>query len=125
MTATIYPPVLLLLLSVSSCSTQRVISFQHDIDPILSEKCLRCHKPPDGIGFIRTGLDMESYDTLMKGTIFGTVIVPGDSKRSVINKLTEGRAGEQMKMPHGDANKLTMDEIKLLNLWVNQGALNN
>ena len=71
----------------------------------------------------RTGY--ESYDTLMKGTIFGTVIVPGDSKRSVINKLTEGRAGEQMKMPHGDANKLTMDEIKLLNLWVNQGALNN
>lgn len=121
----IYPPALLFILSASSCSTQQVISFQNDIDPILSEKCLRCHKPPDGIGYIRTGLDMETYDTLMKGTIFGTVIVPGDSKRSVINKLTEGRAGELMKMPHGDANKLTMDEIKLLQLWVNQGALNN
>ncbi len=68
---------------------------------------------------------MESYDTLMKGTIFGTVIIPGDSRRSVINKLTEGRAGELMRMPHGDVRKLTAEEIESFKLWVNQGALNN
>ena len=68
---------------------------------------------------------MKSYDSLLKGTIFGTVIIPGDSKRSVINKLTEGRAGELMRMPHGDAKKLTTEEVELLNLWVTQGALNN
>ena len=68
---------------------------------------------------------LESYDSLMKGTIFGTVIIPGDSKRSVLNKLTEGRAGDSMRMPHGDAKKLTAEEIELLNLWVSQGALNN
>jgi uncharacterized membrane protein len=112
-------------LLISGCATQRVVSFQNDIDPILNEKCLQCHKPPDGSGYVRTGLDMETYDTLMKGTMFGTVIIPGDSKRSVINKLTEGRAGESMRMPHGDAIKLTKEEVELLNLWVNQGALNN
>lgn len=58
-------------------------------------------------------------------SLFGTVIIPGDSKRSVINKLTEGRAGEVMRMPHGDAKKLTIEEVELLNLWVTQGALNN
>ena len=57
---------------------------------------------------------MQSYDTLMKGTVFGTVIIPGDSKRSVINKLIEGRAGEVMRMPHGDVKKLTAEEIELL-----------
>lgn len=73
----------------------------------------------------RTGLDMETYDTLIKGTIFGTVVIPGDSKRSVINKLIEGRAGESMRMSHCDAKKLTAEEIELLKLWVNQGAVNN
>ena len=121
----IYPLVLLSLCYISGCATQRVVSFQNDIDPILSEKCLKCHKPPNGTGYVLTGLSMESYDTLMKGTIFGTVIIPGDSKRSVINKLTEGRAGEFMRMPHGDAEKLTAEEVESLSLWVNQGALNN
>ena len=125
MTLRIYPCAMLSLFLISGCATQRVVSFQNDIDPILNEKCLQCHKPPDGVGYIRTGLDMETYDALMKGTIFGTVIIPGDSKRSVINKLTEGRAGELMRMPHGDAAKLTKEEVELLNLWVNQGALNN
>ena len=68
---------------------------------------------------------MESYDSLMNGTMFGAVIIPGDSKRSVINKLVEGRAGEMMRMPHGDADKLSAEEIKFFKLWVDQGALNN
>ncbi len=125
MTLRIYPCAMLSLYLISGCATQRVVSFQDDIDPILNEKCLQCHTPPDGAGYVQTGLDMETYDALMKGTIFGTVIIPGDSKRSVINKLTEGRAGELMRMPHGDAAKLTKEEVELLNLWVNQGALNN
>ena len=125
MSSRIYSCVMLSSFLISACTTQRVVSFQDDIDPILNEKCLQCHIPPDGVGYVRTGLDMETYDTLMKGTMFGTVIIPGDSKRSVINKLTEGRAGESMRMPHGDAMKLTKEEVELLNLWVKQGALNN
>jgi uncharacterized membrane protein len=121
----IYPLVIFSLYFISGCATQRVVSFQNDIDPMLKDKCLQCHKPPNGDGYIQTGLSMESYETLMKGTIFGTVIISGDSKRSVINKLTEGRAGESMRMPHGDAKKLTAEEIELLRLWVNQGAVNN
>ena len=125
MTLRTYPCAIFFLLLISGCATQRPVSFQYDIDPILNDKCLQCHKPPNGVGYVRTGMDMQSYDTLMKGTIFGTVIIPGDSKRSVLNKLTEGRAGELMRMPHGDAKKLTAEEIELLKSWVNQGALNN
>lgn len=120
-----YPCAMFSLFLMSGCATQRVVSFQNDINPILNVKCLQCHKQPDGVGYVQTGLDMETYDTLMKGTMFGTVIIPGDSKRSVFNKLIEGRAGELMRMPHGDAGKLTVEDVELLNLWVNQGALNN
>lgn len=117
-----------LVLSVfvlSGCATERMISFQSDIDPILHKKCQQCHLPPNGSGYAQTGLSMESYDSLMNGTLFGTVIIAGDSQRSVINKLVEGRAGETMRMPHGDADKLTAEEVEFFKLWVNQGAINN
>ena len=121
----IYPWAVLSIIVLSGCATERVISFHSDIDPILNKKCQQCHVPPDGAGYVQTGLNMESYDTLMKGTVFGTVIIAGDSKRSVINKLVEGRAGEMMRMPHGDAKKLTAEEVEFFKLWVEQGALNN
>ena len=121
----IYSWSVLSIFLISGCVTERVISFQSDIDPILHKKCQQCHIPPDGSGYVQTGLSMESYDTLINGTLFGTVIIPGDSKRSVINKLVEGRAGEMIRMPHGEADKLTAEEVEFFKLWVNQGALNN
>ena len=113
------------LFILSACVTDQVVGFQSDINPILQKKCQQCHLPPDGAGYVQTGLNMESYDTLMHGTVFGEIIIPGDSKRSVLNKLIEGRAGEMMRMPHDDADKLTAREVEILKLWVNQGALNN
>ena len=113
------------LVILSGCATNQMIGFKNDINPILRNKCQKCHLPPDGEGYIETGLNMESHDTLMNGNLYGKVIIPGDSKRSVLNKLVEGRAGEMMRMPHGDAKKLTAEEVEFFKLWVNQGALNN
>ena len=59
----------------------------------------------------------------MKGSYFGQVIIPGDSKRSILNKLVEkGRAGKSMLMPHDSNSSLTDEEIEALRLWVEQGA---
>ena len=113
------------LVILSGCATNQKIGFKNDINPILRNKCQKCHLPPDGEGYIETGLNMESYDTLMNGNVYGKVVIPGDSKRSVLNKLVEGRAGDMMRMPHGDAKNLTAEEIEFFKLWVNQGALNN
>ena len=117
-------PVLSLFV-LCGCANQPVVGYQRDIEPILHKRCQQCHTPPDGKGYVRTGLNMETYDTLMNGTMFGTVIIPGDSKRSVLNKLVEGRAGELMRMPHGDERKLTRKEVDYIKLWVDQGALDN
>ena len=125
MTRKIYLCFAVLLATISGCTTQKTISFKNDINPILKSKCHKCHLPPDGEGYLETGLTMESYDTLMSGNIYGHVIIPGDSKRSVLNKLVEGRAGEVMRMPHGKAKKLTPEEVEYFRLWVDQGALNN
>jgi len=112
-------------LTLSACAFEPTISYQSDIYPILKDNCLQCHVSPNGIGFLKTGLNMASYESLMHGTIYGPVIVPGDSRRSVLNKLVEGRAGNYMRMPHDKKDPLTKEDIEVLRLWVNQDAINN
>lgn len=124
-TRTRLPAIALLFIMLCGCATERKVEYQNDINPIIEKKCYKCHLPPDGEGYLETGLNLESFDTLMDGNIYGKVIIPGDSRRSVLNKLVEGRAGEKMRMPHGNAEALTDREIEYFKLWVDQGALNN
>ena len=61
----------------------------------------------------------------MQGTAYGQVIVAGDSRRSMLNMLVEGRAGNYQRMPHNEDDALTPEQIETLRRWVNQGALDN
>jgi hypothetical protein len=85
--------------------------------------CLECHQ--DGAdGFKQSGLSVETYEDLMKGTGFGPILVPGDAFNSNLNILVEGRADPSIQMPHGD-RKLYAGELETLKVWVDQGAENN
>jgi len=68
---------------------------------------------------------MESYRSLMQGTLYGPVIVPGNSRKSILNMLVEGRADASLRMPHQRDTPLTAEEIGILRLWVDQGARDN
>lgn len=109
----------------SGCIRQeRQVSFQGDVQPILNDKCIECHIPPQGKGYLETGLSMASYEDLMQGTVYGPVIVAGDSRHSILNMLVEGRVDPSLCMPHG-RQALGSEEIEILRLWVEHGALNN
>ena len=112
------------ILLISGCATQQV-SYQDDVAPILESRCIKCHVSPDGVGYRATGLELGSYESLMQGTAYGQVIVAGDSRRSMLNMLVEGRAGKQQRMPHYEDDALEPDQIETLRQWVNQGALDN
>lgn len=114
-----------LLVSLAGCTSQPRMSFQRDVYPVLETNCLFCHTPPEGEGYLKTGLNMQSYETLMQGTRYGPVIQPGDSSHSILNMLVEGRADASMRMPHGRNEPLTPHEIEVLRMWVEQGARNN
>jgi len=105
--------------------TKPLISFRDDVYPILADNCLECHATPQGKGYKKVGLNMQTYETLVKGSAYGQVIVPGDSEHSVFNMLVEGRADASMRMPHERTEALTDRETEVLRLWVDQGALNN
>ena len=48
-----------------------------------------------------------------------------DSQHSIFNMLVEGRAGELSRMLEKNHMPMTDQEIEVLDLWVEQGALNN
>ena len=112
-------------LSLAGCTIEPRINYQRDVHPIFEEKCTGCHTPPYGEGYRQTGLDMGSYETLVQGSIYGPVIVPGNSRNSALNILVEGRAGDLSRALEIKHKPMTDREIEVLRLWVEQGALNN
>jgi len=112
------------LLAATGCQREQVVSYQKDVVPILDKHCKYCHTPGQA-GYIVSGFELGSYETLMKGTQFGPVVLPGDALTSVLVMLIEGRVDPSLKMPHGDATPLTKDEILTIRRWVEQGAKNN
>ncbi len=103
------------------------VSFKRDVQPILIDYCVSCHHPsPSSKGYAKSGLDLTSYESLMKGTKFGKVVIPGDSEASTFTKLLTG-TNRGLKMPMGLNAGGTLDRQYILTLrkWVKQGAKNN
>lgn len=115
---------LTLAIILPACIYQQV-SYEQDISPILAKNCNGCHMAPNGNGFRAIGLKMDSYDSIIQGTIYGPIIVAGDSRRSMLNKLVEGRVGNRQCYSRGDKKGISKEDIEILRIWVNQGALNN
>ena len=113
------------LMAVSMLGTgcTREVSYNKDVFPILSENCLSCHKV-GGTGLAKSGLNMETYEGLMKGTKLGPIIVAGSSVSSTLVLLIERQAHPSINMPK-DKPPIAADQIKTIRQWIDQGAKNN
>jgi len=114
----------LLPLALLACKREESISFAADVKPVLDQYCLECHQE-GGSGYEASGLDMSSYEGLLKGTHNGPMIIPGDSVLSNMIVLMEGRADPSIAMPHGDNDKVSLVQINTIKTWIDQGAENN
>jgi len=108
----------------AGCARKQEVSYQKDVAPLLTQHCAACHTPGQA-GYVVSGFELKDYQSLMKGTSFGPVVLPGDPLTSVLVMLIEGRADPSINMPHGGANPMTKEEIAIIHLWVEQGAKNN
>ena len=112
-------------LALGACQpSAREVSYSRDVAPILEQNCKSCHMPGQA-GYVVSGFELRDYETLMKGTQYGPVVLPGDPLTSVLVMLIEGRADPSLRMPHGDAKPLERAEIETIRRWVEQGAKNN
>jgi cytochrome c553 len=103
----------------TGCS-EKALTYQANIKPILDAKCVQCHAP-GGAGFDKSGLRLDSYDAMMKGTKFGPVVVPGSSVSSTLYRLVSGKADPSIRMPHNET-ALPDADIATIAAWIDQGA---
>lgn len=97
------------------------IDFNNDVRPILSNKCLLCHGPDEGIR--EGGLRLDTRDTATTELDSGdTGVVPGQpAASSILDRITSD--DEDIRMPPADhGEKLTPAEIQILTDWIKQGA---
>ncbi|WP_238381340.1 PSD1 and planctomycete cytochrome C domain-containing protein [Mariniblastus fucicola] len=104
---------------VSHCFSQQQsdqISFNDDIRPILSSKCISCHGPDEGDRHADLRLDTFEGATEMDS------IVPGEPDESelIARVETDDEDSRMPPMEHGDG--LTKEEIDLLRRWIEQGG---
>ena len=98
-------------------------SFSEDILPIFKGRCVSCHQS-GGAGYEKSGLDLTTYEGLMKGTKFGAMVVPRDPESSNLMWLLDWRASAEVRMPHGK-KKLSICDRNAIRAWIREGAKDN
>ena len=96
-------------------ATSNTASFKNDIIPIFETSCIKCH----GGERTKEGLDLKTYESLMAGSLNGSVLEAGNADNSLlVQQIIEG------EMPKRE-NSLPDSDIQTIINWVNAGALNN
>jgi mono/diheme cytochrome c family protein len=99
------------------------VTYANDVEPIIQKHCAECHVTGQQ-GARESGLLMDSYESLMKGTPFGQVINPGSAMSSSLYILVSGKDRLTVTMPHGK-KPLSDEEIETIRVWIENGAVEN
>ncbi len=103
----------------AGCSN-KPLTYETNIKPLLEKNCVSCHTA-GGEGTAKTGLLLDSYEGLMKGTRFGPIVIPGSSVSSTLYLLISGKADPSIRMPHGK-EPIPEKDIAMIAKWIDQGA---
>jgi len=93
------------------------VSFAHDILPLFQASCAGCHQP----GKLKGGLDLTTYEGVLKGGKKGASFKAGDPGHSFI---IEQISGDPPEMPN-KGDPLSKGEIGLVARWIKEGAKND
>lgn len=108
--------------SQEACAAQAT-SFRDDVLPIFRGRCFNCHSP-GGEGEQKSGLDLTTYEGVMKGTKFGSMVIARDPDSSNLMWLLDHRGKPETWMPHG-TKKLSTCDRDAIRSWIREGAKNN
>ena len=94
------------------------VSFIREIEPVLQQRCQKCHGPDKQQG----GLRLDQRPSLLLGGDSGLpAVIPGEPASSPLNQRIHSLDAEERMPPEGEP--LTRKEKELLDLWVLQGAI--
>ncbi len=96
------------------------LTFSGDVQPIFESKCTSCHaaavRPMPA-----AGLSLDTWELLLRGSLFGEAVIPFDADRSLLVRLAEDRSGPAHPAEAG-ADTLSSDELRIIRSWIDQGA---
>jgi hypothetical protein len=119
-----------LCILLSGC--ERQVSFSDDIQPIFQASCVACHDM-SAEGYATSGFSLGDYESVMKGTNFGPVVIAKSSISSTLYLVIAGKTSPEIHMPphhdnalaEGRGVPLSEHQIKMVQKWIDQGAQNN
>ena len=121
---------LAVLFGLSGC--ERQISFADDVQPILNDSCIECHDLASE-GYASSGFSLIDYNSVMRGTNFGPVVVAKSSMSSALYLVIASKTSPEIRMPphhdnslaKGRATPMSQQQIEIIRDWIDQGAKNN
>ena len=97
-----------------------LVSFNHDIRPIMSDTCFQCHGPDKNAR--EADLRLDSIEGATKDLGGYAAIVPGDPDESELIWRILSEADSERMPPEEHPRRLTDEEKELFRKWVEQGA---
>ena len=94
--------------------TQREVSFAEEVLPILEKYCVECHSEESA----ELGLKLDTYEGVMGGSDYGTVVEAGDVESLLVEMIESG------DMPDG-GDPMPAEELNVIKAWVTEGAQKN
>ncbi len=82
------------------------------IEPLLNEHCVKCHGPLKQ----KSGLDLSSFQAILKGGERGPALVPGQPEASNLYLFIQ--PGSDPHMPSEKSKQLSREEIMLVKTWI-------
>jgi len=101
--------------STPAVRVQGDVSYASQVAPVFAEQCVSCHGPETAEASLR----LDSYEAVMKGSEYGTVVEAGSPENSLLLDMIS--AGE---MPQ-DADALDEEIVEMVRDWIAEGAANN
>lgn len=127
--------VIAVLVLLTACQSRKIdnsmlvepegpISFAEDVQPIFTTSCggAACH-----IDRRTSGVRLSTYQQVISsvGVQYGQeIVVPGDAEASPLMDKLRPSPAFGVRMPNGRA-PLSNEQIALIRVWINEGALNN
>jgi len=88
------------------------------IQPLFAGHCVTCHGPNKH----KAGLRLDSFAAVIRGSKHGPVVRVGDTKNSELFRRITLPPMDEDFMPAEHKRPLTPDDVKLIELWISNGA---
>src|SRR5262245_29388704 len=110
----------LALLTLPLLASAAPVDFSHEVLPILSDVCYRCHGPDEKER--KAKLRLDTKEGLYRSKDGVTVVAPGKTDESDLVVRVESKDPDEVMPPPKANRQLKPEEIAILKRWVAEGA---